>query len=246
MGVNTQRIQKTLLAFSVVVLWAGTALGSPATYTYASWTSDTTSSSTTAGSASGSLTIGTNTIAISYAGDLAFAQVGAGGIDYYIPASVYTNSQVANVPTNNNLIALSESFKGTNSLTFSSPLLNPILDIVSLGSPGNAVTYTFDAKPTILSQGAAYWGGCSTCLSVSGDALSGAEGSGVIEFLGSYSSLSWTTTGGEFWNGLTVGVQGLGSSTGPTTTPEPATFGLLAVAAAFLTAVVRRRSRDLN
>lgn len=221
-------VRQRIFALSLASIFVTAAPAAPATYDYVDWTSDILSSSITAGSASGTLTAGSTTVAVTYSGDLTTAtQVGPGGIDYYVPASVYTNSQVANVPTNNTLLALSESPARTDTLTFSSPLLNPILDIVSLGAPGDTVTYSFDATPVILSQGAAYWGGCATCLSVTGNSLSGTEGSGVIEFLGSYSGLSWTTTGGEYWNGFTVGVQGLGTGT---TVPEPATWTVIAAA----------------
>lgn len=240
---NIGRFLSCVIGLSLVVLLADSAAGAPVNYTYATWSSDTLSTSTTAGSASGSMIISGNTVSISYVGDVTTAtQVGTGGINYYVPASVYTNSQVANVPSNNNLVALSELYTGGNTLTFSSPLLNPILDIVSLGQGARPVTYNFDATPMILSQGSAYWGGCATCLTVTGNSLKGTEGSGVIEFLGSYSSLSWTTTGGEYWNGFTIGVQGLG--TGPSSgTPEPATFGLFGVAAAIALGIARKRRR---
>jgi hypothetical protein len=67
----------------------------------------------------------------------------------------------------------------------------------------------------------------------------------VVEFLGSYSSLTWTTTSGEYWNGFTVGVQGLASVTPPTSgTPEPGTLGLAALAFAFpLVQMLRKRTR---
>jgi len=242
-------IKLALVSLSATAAFAVAASAAPASYTYADWTSDTQSTSTAAGSASGSMTIGSTAVMLTYTGDVTSAtQVGAGGINYYIPTSLYTNSQVGNVPSNNTMIALAESPAYKDTLTFSTALLNPILDIVSLGAPGNPVTYSFNAAPTILSQGPGYWGGCNACLSVSGDALKGTEGSGVIEFMGSFTSISWTTTGGEYWNGFTVGVQGLGSSTGGgggATTPEPATWttvmGSLGAISSFL--FFRRKRR---
>jgi hypothetical protein len=225
---------------------ATTAASASVIYDYANWTSATLSTASAPGSAAGTLLAGSTTVNITYTGDVTSStQVGAGGNNYYVPSTVYTNSQVANVPTNNTLIALSENPAYTDTLTFSAPLLNPILDIVSLGQLGDAVTYNFNATPVILSQGSAYFGGCSTCLSVSGNSLRGTEGSGVVEFLGSYSSLTWTTTSGEYWNGFTVGVQGLASVTPPTSgTPEPGTLGLAALAFAFpLVQMLRKRTR---
>jgi len=219
---------------------ATAAQGSPFTYIYTNWSTATDSTGTTNGSVSGTLTIGAQTINVNYTGDVAFAQVGAGGTDYYIPASVYTNSQVANVPTNNNIIALSESRAFTDTLTFSTPLVNPILDIVSLGQPGDAVSYNFNAIPVILSQGAGgVFGGCSTCLSVTGNSLNGTEGDGVVEFVGTFNSLAWTTTNGEFWNGFTLGVQGVGASG----VPEPATWSTILLALGLAAPVVWRHRK---
>jgi MYXO-CTERM domain-containing protein len=234
------RLNKLPVFLVGLLLVATAAQASPFTYIYTNWLTATGSTGTANGSVSGTLTIGAQTINVNYSGDVAFAQVGAGGTDYYIPASVYTNSQVANVPTNNNIIALSESRAFTDTLTFSSPLVNPILDIVSLGQPGDVVSYNFNATPVILSQGAGgVFGGCSTCLSVTGNSLHGTEGDGVIEFAGTFSSISWTTTNGEFWNGLTLGVQGVGAPG----VPEPATWStiLLALGLAALVAWRRRK-----
>ena len=223
-------------------LAATAAQASPFTYIYTDWSTATDSTGSANGSVSGTLTIGAQTVDVNYSGDVSFAQVGAGGTDYYIPASVYTNSQVGNVPTNNNIIALSQSRAFTDTLTFSSPLVNPILDIVSLGQPGDAVSYNFNATPVILSQGVGgVFGGCSTCLSVSGNSLRGTEGDGVIEFVGTFGSLSWTTTNGEFWNGITLGVQGVGTSA----IPEPATWSTILLAVGLAAPLAWRRRKRI-
>ena len=202
-------------------------------YTFANWSAFAlTPSQSSPGNATGTLATPGGTVSLSYSGDVATAtQVNNTGVNYFTGwTSVYTNSVVANLPTSPDIITLSEFYSATpNTLSFSSPVVNPILDIVSLGSPGTQVTYNFSATPTILSQGPAYFGGCSTCLSVSGNSLSGTEGSGVVEFLGTYSSLSWTTAGGEYWNGFNVGVAGVS-----TVTPEPSTLGLAFVAGLLL------------
>jgi hypothetical protein len=192
-------------------------------YTYVNWSSATLSGSSP-GSASGTMTVGSQNITVNYTGDVAYStQINNSGNNYYSGwPSVYTNAVVSNSPTNVDVITLQENPAFTDTLTFSTPLLNPILDIVSLGNGGEPVGYNFSATPVILSQGYAYWGGCSSCLTVSGNTLYGTEGSGVVEFVGSYSSITWTTSGNEYWNGFTVGVAGLGS----TATPEPGTVVL--------------------
>jgi hypothetical protein len=116
---------------------------------------------------------------------------------------------------------------------------NPILDIVSLGNPLNPVSYIFSATPVILSQGPGWFaGGCSTCLSVSGNTLTGTEGDGIIEFVGSFTSISWTTTGTEDFNGITAGVADASG------VPEPATWsGLLIVSLLAIPFVRRHKAR---
>ncbi len=110
-------------------------------------------------------------------------------------------------------------------------MLDPTIAIVSLGQPGLGVSYNFSAPFTILSQGpSSLYGGCSTCLTGSGTStLTGNEGDGIIQFSGTFSSISFTVTGGEFWNGFTIGADGVGDAS---TTPEPASLALVGLALA--------------
>ena len=178
-----------------------------------------------AGSVSGILSFATPVI-VTYTGDVANpTQINNSGTDYYSNySSVYTNSVVSNIPGVVDVIALQESPAFTNTITFSRTLLNPVLDLVSLGGGGN-ISYNFDQAFTILSQGRGYFGGCSTCLSAdsTNTILSGTEGYGVVEFTGNVSSITWTTTGNEYWNGFTVGALDIA----PSTTPEPGTWMFL-------------------
>lgn len=218
----------------MVAMQAAPALATPVTYTYVSWTSATASSGATNGSATGTITSGGQTVTVSYSGDVAGAQTNNSGTNYYNPASTFENSTVANAPTSPDIIQLSEASSYTDTLTFSSAIVNPIIDIVSLGG-GGSVSYTFNAAPTILGQGTDDWGGCNTCLSVSGDTLTGTEGSGVIQFDGSFTSITWTTTGGEYWNGITVG------DVAATPTPEPGSIFLLGSGLAGLALLMRKK-----
>jgi hypothetical protein len=222
-----------------LVLFAIGSIHASTIYTYTNWTSATNSSGPTSGSVSGTLTFGSNVVDVAYTGDVAGAQTNGSGTNYYNPASDYFNSVVSNAPTSPDIIQLSQAFAYTDTLTFSQPLVNPVIDIVSLGAPGNTVGYNFNATPTILSQGTDDWGGCNTCLSVSGDTVNGNEGSGAVEFVGTFSSISWTATGGEYWNGITFAAPGVGSS--PSAVPEPSSLLLLGSGIAGMIGMVRRR-----
>ena len=103
------------------------------TFTWTDWKTATLSNSSVAGSAAGTLTIGLQTVNVTYSGDLTTAtEVNCGGcINYYTPASVYTNATVSNLPTTADILALSEDPAYTDTITFSTAILNPVFDIVN-------------------------------------------------------------------------------------------------------------------
>lgn len=207
------------------------------TFTYTDWAADTLSTASAAGSAIGALAFPTP-ITVTYSGDVVqTTQVNNIGTNFYSGfPSVYTNAIVSNFPLRPDMIALAESPAYTNTISFSSPVFNPVLDIVSLGQPSSPVSYLFNRPFTILSQGAAAFGGCSTCLTQTGNTLTGTEGAGVVQFSGVYNSITWTTIGSEYWNGFTVGAASPATILGP----EPGTW-LLLLGALPAMALLRRR-----
>ncbi len=233
MAHGIRRVVLLVLAFVITLTITTTAYASNIYY-YANWTADTLSGAGN-GSATGTIITPQGTVNISYTGDVVSStQINNIGTDYYTAwQSVYTNSTVSNSPTNVDVISLSQAQAYTDTLTFSTPITNPIVDIVSLGP---TVSYIFSATPVLLSQGSASFGGCGTCLSITGNTLTGTEGDGVVEFVGTFSSISWTTSGGEYWNGFTIGVAGEA-----TAAPEPATWGGMMIAAMLALPFLRRR-----
>ncbi|MFM6325936.1 MAG: PEP-CTERM sorting domain-containing protein [Microcystis sp.] len=177
---------------------------SAATVIWADWTSATTG---TSGSATG--TIGP--ITVNYTGDVFFAQT-VGGINYWNPALPYiNNSVISNAPPASDIIALNTATTGstTNKLTFSQPITNPIMAINSMGQQSITVSYTFNTPFNILSfnstitNNPAYWGYGQ--LTQSGNTLIGTEGTGAIQFIGTYSSIEFSVDNPESWHGFTVG-----------------------------------------
>lgn len=227
--------RNNLILRAALLLAASTLALQPACAT--TWASLT---SATSNSVTGSLNLGSQTIGITYTGEIDFTQLNNAGTNFYTPAATYVGG-----PTTTDMIAISGS-TAVHTFTFSSPLVNPEIAIVSLGQPGDAVSYNFDAPFTIVSQGAGNpYGGCNTCLSVSsdtrgGDSLTGREGDGIIEFNGTYSSLSFTVTNAEYWNGFTIGAAGAASSTA---SPEPASIGLIGLAFVGFGAAIARKRR---
>ena len=104
----------------------------------------------------------------------------------------------------------------TNTVTFSTPVTNPVMAIWSLGQGGINASFEFlNATPIFVSGGpSAEYGG--SAITVSGNTVSGVEGNGTVQFLGTYSSISWVNPVFENWYGFNVGAPGVA-------VPEPST-----------------------
>ena len=144
----------------------------------------------------------------------------------------YLSPTVTNRPTGVDIIALSTAT--AKSITFSQPIANPLFAVVSLNGNG----YRFDRDFEILSYGPGYWGdGMLTKQDAGGgiyELIGSGEPHGVIEFQGTFSSVSWTSLTNEYWNGFTIGVRGLA-------VPEPHSLVLVACSALMFTT---RRARN--
>lgn len=187
----------------------------------------------TPGSATGTITLPGGPVTVSYSGELFLA--GDQGNWSQNPGT-YTSSVVDNAPSPNTVsIQLRGGNTFVNTLTFSSPLINPVMAIQSLGQGHDPATYNFGNTPfTLLSQGGGHWLGCNTCLSVVGNALVGHEGNGTIQFTGTYSAISWTVPDGENYHMFTIGAP----------VPEPETYAMLLAGLGLMGALARRRNRQ--
>jgi hypothetical protein len=185
------------------------------------WTDWTAASQGTPGSADGTLMVNGTAVGFRYVGEVSGnTQTNGGGIDYWgAPGTAYA---VTGHPTGTDIITLiGGNNQIVNTIFFGAPVVDPFMAILSLGQPGQHTYYNFDSPFTIVSSGCGYWGGnCAGSLFTTGTAnqLDGLEGHGVIQFSGTYSSISWTVPSAENWHGFQVGV---------TATPEPASLVLL-------------------
>jgi MYXO-CTERM domain-containing protein len=110
----------------------------------------------------------------------------------------------------------------THALSFSSPVVDPILHVFSLGhGPLNlVVTWNFSSPFTILSTGSEFGEFPNSGLSnPEENLLLSGEGSGTIQFSGTFDSLVWTSDVTEFFHGFHLGVADV--------IPEPSSLALV-------------------
>jgi hypothetical protein len=197
------------------------------------WTDWTSATAGAPGSASGSL----GGVAVSYSGELDSAVIN-GTSPIWAPNSSFTGGTVTASPsTVGDAIFLNGSFAGTNTITFASPVVNPVFAIWSLGQPGLEASFNFNATPTFEAGGPnSQFGGLP--ITVSGNSVNGREGNGVVQFTGTFSSLSWTNTFENFY-GFTVGLNG---PSGTTPVPEPSTIALVGIGLAGIGLARRRKA----
>lgn len=95
--------------------------------------------------------------------------------------------------------------------------------------------YAFSAPITILAQGPSsqFGGGTNNLSVVNGTDLVGNEGDGAVQINGTFTSISWTTSHPENWNGFNFGAT--------QAVPEPSGFAGPGIAAAGLLGFARRR-----
>lgn len=217
----------SLLAFVAAFIPSHSAFANPVFWT--DWTSGNAGSN---GSAVGQINTGTDTIDVTYTGEIAFLQTN-GGTNYWNPSSPYISTAVDNAPGTPDIIALSSTTLKT--LTFSKPVDNLFFAVVSLNGNG----YVFNSDFDVVSYGTGFWGsGTLTKTDLGGGQwmTSGSgEPHGVIRFTQPVTSISWTSRANEYWNGFTVGTYGVAR------TPDSGTTALLLTGALGTLAMFSRR-----
>jgi hypothetical protein len=154
------------------------------------------------------------------------------GTDYWnehLPAPYTNNAVVGNRPPAFELLGFDAA--SSNTISFSSPVTNPIMAIVSMGQGGLPVTYAFDSPFTVLSEGWGHWGD-GTYQLIFPNTLEGRELHAAIQFQGTFSQIQWSSTQ-EHWHGITVG----------SPVPEPGTIGLIVTGLIGLGARARGRKQ---
>ena len=211
----------------VACAFAVSGLASAVPLAWADWTAaDATSASGTIGG-----------IGVTFTGNLNPPAQVAGGENYWAASpEIFVAPGLDNAPPDADIIRLNGGpGTGVQTITFDAPVTNPVMAILSLGQAAWLITYVFDAEFDVLNFGPGYWGGPGTLTELPGNVLEGAEGHGLIQFIGTFTSISFTIPDWEDWHGFQIGVPEIAR------VPEPGTLALLALAVATLAASGRRR-----
>jgi hypothetical protein len=178
-----------------------------------------------------------------------FAIAGTGSVNNlvpnypsYTPTTTFADGTVVNnapVPADA-IIQLVGGNTNVNTVTFSKPVVNPVMAIWSLGAGGTPAQFDFiNATPVFVAGGRSNeYGG--SAITLSGNDVLGSEGNGTVQFIGTFTSLSWTNPTFEDWYGFNVGIAGVGGSVGA---PEPSTLALFGIALLPFAATFWRRGR---
>lgn len=216
-----ERRSQVVACVAAAFMFAAPLAGAQTIY----WTSFTSATAGAPGSAIGTITAPGGTVGVSYSGEVqAGSQTNNAGYNFFRPVGTF-NGGTGTAPSNGDFIQLHGGNTLTNTITFSTPVNNLFFAVLSLGAGGNPVQYVFNTPFSIASQGPSdVFHGCATCLSQSGNVLTGTEGDGTLLFSGPINSLSFTISGDEIYHGFTVGVNDVA---GQSTVPEPSSMALL-------------------
>jgi hypothetical protein len=214
--IRKARFQHAFIGIVAISLFSAVAPKS-ASATSINWT---TWSSNSAG------TIGGLGITTTYSGQM--DGISSAGYPSWMPTSTFSGGTVGNPPpSSGHMIQLTGGTTSVDTITFSKPVVNPVMAIWSLGAPGTTASFNFTASEpfTIESGGPSAEFGGSAIFVCSGNSLAvcGTEGNGTIQFQGTFSTISWTNPAFENYYGFTIGAP---SST--SVVPEPASVLLVA------------------
>jgi hypothetical protein len=182
---------------------------------YVDWQSFTPSSSSGAGdgSATGILVFGSQVVNVFYTGDV----YSGGGLTTTVndDAPYYSSSNYTPPIALTDNISNDGGANNVHTISFDLPVVNPHFHVVSMGAPGITVDWVFNFDFTVLS---------GTISRPAPNTLRGTEDGGSIGFIGTFSSISWTTPVFENTTGFQFSVDNVA-------VPEPGTLALLAAGA---------------
>jgi hypothetical protein len=210
-GIST-RGSFSMRALRAGILGAGLTLGlglSAANAAVIDWATFTSNSS---GSVGG--------VGITYSGEMA----GLTTAPLWTPTGSWANGTVSNAPNPLNASIALQGGNGANAITdtitFATPVVDPVFAIWSLGQTNIDASFNFtsaNGAPVFEAGGINIpYGGMA--ITVSGDNVSGQEANGTVQFDGTVTSITWTNPVAEDFYAFTVGVPAA---------PETATWAMM-------------------
>ena len=213
----------------VAAALAVSGLANAATIDWNSWSTNS----------AGSISTSSGPISVTYSGEMSGYYT---NYPSWTPSGTFADGTVvANAPSGSNgiirLLGGGGAGAVVDTVTFSQAVVNPVFSIWSLGQGGDTASFNFiGATPVFVVGGpGAEYGGQS--ITVSGNDVFGTEGDGTVEFVGTYTSISWTNPTFENWYGFNVGVAGTAA------VPEPGSVGLMLAGLTLLGLALRRKVR---
>jgi len=235
----TRRIATSIVFLTLTFLVSTDA--SADTISWTNWTAFVAGNLT--GTAAGIINAGT-TIDVSYLGQVGANSVvnDVGGNTSWLPASTFSGGSVSNGPSPNrdNITLNGGTGTGVNTVSFSVPVIDPVMAIWSLGAGGTPASFVFTAvEPFTIQSGgpSVEFGGSS--ITAAGNVVNGVEGNGTIRFIGTFNQISWTNPQFEFYYAFTVGAAGAATPA----IPEPNTYITLITGLLMMPGLIRRKVR---
>jgi hypothetical protein len=225
---------RNALVACLLVALAGSATAAPVYW--AEWTSaHRTDPSTVVGTV---IVPGLGPVGVTYTGDWVVVNLNDTGTNYWVPPSTYADGVIVdNAPARTDLIGLFES-NGTCTVTFSQPVVNPVMAVVGLGRTGVAASSTFNVPFDVIVRGPGYFGDGPFTEEMN-KTLQGENGNGTIQFYAPVTMIQWTIPEGVYWYGFTLGIPGQDA---PCEIPAPGTLLLASLGTALIGYLRRRRA----
>jgi hypothetical protein len=205
----------------IALLLAVSASAAPVPIVWTTWSSNTDGTLSNLG------------IDVTYAGEL----LGLTSEPQWLPISTFSGGVVVNPPpTPSDSIREEGGTNMVDSVTFSKPVVNPVMAIWSLGASDVLARFDFEtgSGPFAIQSGGPslqHLGSSIVVCSNDPSAVCGLDSNGTLVFHGTFSKIEWTQPIHEVFYAMTVGAP----------VPEPSTLLLLGSAGLGLAGYVRKR-----
>jgi hypothetical protein len=191
-----------VIAASVALFAVAPAHG--ATISWTRWKADTVGA---AGTAKGEIVLPSGKVHVRYRGEVESESVMGHGAPNWQPSSTWSGGTVGNPPPRGNQISFyGGPDSGTNSITFSQPVTNPIIAIYSLGAGTLKASLAFKQISLSFESGGPSQQHGGSAITVKKRMILGEEGNGTVQVNGTVTRITFTAPVHEVYCSVTVGL----------------------------------------